>query len=157
MLRKLVGYVNQILPLIGGGIIFYGCFEIFTRMAFEFQHMWINDLLLFVMVSVLWLSSINLIKNSRETSIDVIINRFHGRKKIIFQIVLDLISCVGCLLLGLSGFALVGSLIGLGLDISTVFPVPEYVPVLCFCVGMLGSSVMFGVRVIKSIRQLRGT
>jgi TRAP-type C4-dicarboxylate transport system permease small subunit len=157
MLRKLMRHLNQILPLIGGAIIFYGCFELFTRIAFQFQHMWINDLLLFVMVSVLWFSSINLIKNSRETSIDMIVVKLHGRKKIIYQIILDLISCVGCLLLGLSGFALVGSLMQLGLDISTVFPVPEYVPVICFAIAMIGCSVMFCLRIIKSIRQLKGT
>ena len=156
MLRKLVRHVNQILPLIGGLIIFYGCFELFTRMAFQFQHMWINDLLLFVMVSVLWFSSINLIKSGRETSIDMIVVKLHGRKKVIYQTILDLISSVGCLLLGLSGFVLVGSLMRLGLDISTVFPVPEYVPVICFAIAMIGCSVMFGLRVVKSIRQLKG-
>jgi len=157
MRRRFTHYLHQILPLIGGMAIFYGCFEIFTRVVFEFQHMWINDLLLLVVVAVLWLSSVYLITNKRETSIDFVANRLRGRKKSIYEIIVNMVSCVGCLLLGLSGLQLAGSLIQLELNISTVLPVPQCLPVLCFAIAMLGCSAVFATRVITSLRRQRET
>lgn len=155
MLRRFTHYLHLILPLVGGMIIFYGCIEILTRVVFEFQHMWINDLLLLVMVSILWLASIYVVMNKRETSINVVVNRLHGRTKVSYQLILDIISCTGCLLLGFSGLELVRSLVKLELEISTVLPIPQFVPVLCFAIAMLGCSSVFVIRVVKSIKRLR--
>jgi len=152
MIKRIAPYVYRILPLIGGIAIFYGCFEIVTRVLFNFQHMWINDFLLLIMVSILWLSSISLVKNRRETSIELIFSVLEGRKKLVLQMILDMVSFIGCLLLGFSGIKLAQSLMTFELAISTVLPVPQYVPVICFVVAMLGCSGVFLRRIVLFIK-----
>ena len=80
----------------------------------------------------------------------------HGRRKTVYKAVTDLLSGLCCFALGLSGVASVISLIELDLNISTVLPVPQWVPILCFIAGMLGSSAAFFARAFHAFRQKNG-
>ncbi len=155
-MRQLARYLSRGLSFAGGLVILYGCFSIFTRAVFRFQSLWSNDLLLMVFVSVLWLYCIQVVIRRRETTMETVPDAFHGRKKQVYQAILDLISCVCCLLLCVSGIGALIGLVELDLNVSTVLPIPQWVPVLCFIVAMFGCSGAFFYRAINNFRMKNG-
>ena len=155
-MRSLVHYLNRGLSLVGALIILYGCYGIFTRAVFKVQDLWFNDLILMVLVSTLWLFSIYVVAEGRETTMEAVPDALHGRKKTVYKAILDILSGVCCFFLGLSGLAAMKSIMELDLNVSTVLPVPQWVPVLCFVIGMLGSSAAFFYRGIRGFRLKNG-
>jgi TRAP-type C4-dicarboxylate transport system permease small subunit len=155
-MERWIHFLRQGLSLAGALIILYGCYGIFTRAVFKVQDLWFNDLILMVLVSVLWLFSIYVVAEKRETTMEAVPDLLHGRRKAVYKAVTDLLSGLCCLALGLSGVASVISLIELDLNISTVLPVPQWVPILCFIAGMLGSSAAFFARAVHAFRQKNG-
>lgn len=155
-MRMLIRYLNQGLSFAGGLIILYGCYGIFTRAVFGVQSLWSNDLILMVFISVLWLACIQVVVERRETSLESVVDSLHGRKKQVYKAILDLISSLCCLLLGVSGVMALSTLVELDLNVSAVLPIPQWVPVLCFVVGMIGCSAGFFYRAINSFRMKNG-
>ncbi len=155
-MRRLVHYLSRGLSIAGGLVILYGCFSIFTRAIFRFQSLWSNDLLLMVFVSVLWLYCIQVVIQGRETTMETVPDAFQGRKKQVYQGILDLISCLCCLLLCVSGIGALMGLVELDLNVSSVLPIPQWVPVLCFIVAMLGCGGAFFYRAINHFRMKKG-
>lgn len=156
IMRRLGHYLSHALSLGGLFIVIYGCYGIFTRAVFKFQNLWFTDFILMVLVSILWLFSIHVVVDRRETSMEAVVDMLHGRKKGIYKAILDIISGVCCLFLGLSGLALLSSLVELNLNISTVLPIPQWVPVLCFIISMMGCSVAFLIRALSELRLTNG-
>ena len=155
-MKRLTHYLTQGLSVAGALVILYGCYGIFCRAVFKVQDLWFNDLILMALVSVLWLFSIYVVVERRETTMEAVIDALHGRKKSIYKAILDIISGVCCFFLGLSGLTAMSGLIELNLNVSTVLPIPQWVPVLCFVIAMFGSSVAFFNRAIIDLRIKNG-
>ena len=148
-MKRFKPYIDQILPFCAMLIIIYACSGIFIRMLFKFQNLFFSDLIVTGLVSILWLLAIYVIMGNREVSVEYVVDKLHGRKREMYKFVLDIISGLCCLLLALSGLVLIYKLMKLELKISTVFPIPQWVPVLFFVVGMIGCCVAFFFRAIN--------
>lgn len=149
---RLVHYFNQGLSIAGALIILYGCYGIFSRAVFKVQELWFNDLILMVLVSILWLFSINVVMSRRETTMETIPEALHGRKKAVYKTIVDILSGICCFFLGLSGLASICGLMELNLNVSAVLAIPQWVPILCFVIGMFGSSAAFFHRALIDFR-----